>query len=110
MTPDLKALALAAVEARKALDAGAYSSSGRELAHAKIKAFHDAATPESILQYRNEVLEEAAKVARNQAGVYRANLKYYMSLELANEYRFGIAACERVESAIRSLKAPEPKT
>jgi hypothetical protein len=45
---DLKELALAAVEAEK-----------HYTVHPAIMAFHDAATPERILQYRNEVLEEA---------------------------------------------------
>ena len=62
-TPSLKSLALAASSARKALDAGAYSSSGRELAQAEIRAFDSAATPERILELtaRIEALEEALK-------------------------------------------------
>ena len=96
MTPDLKALALAAVEAEKFFTV-----------HPATMAFHDAATPQRIMQYRNEVLEEAALEAEAWEPVEGL-------LPLCDDDANRAAmtgqweARERIAEAIRSLKTREP--
>lgn len=63
MTPSLKELALAAVEAEKAYYAKPSSEAADAASRARNKV-KGAATPERILQYRDEVLEEAVAVLK----------------------------------------------
>ncbi len=64
MTPSLKELALAAVEAEKAYYAKPSSEAADAASRARNKV-KGAATPERILQYRDEVLGEAIQVVEN---------------------------------------------
>jgi hypothetical protein len=90
---DLKELALAAVEAEK-----------HYTVHPAIMAFHDAATPERILQYRNEVLEEVAKWHDNKADeVRRLIWEGVLNDGAAQTVRQHKASA----AAIRSLKTSE---
>ena len=62
MTPSLKELALAAVEARTRYEKTDHSLNTEFFEWQKIKAhFTASATPQRILQYRNEVLEVVLK-------------------------------------------------
>lgn len=68
MTPDIQSLrdkAKAAVEARKNYDKTDYSLNNEFFEWQKVKElFSISATPERILQYRDEVLEEAVAVLK----------------------------------------------
>lgn len=65
--PNLKALALAAVEARKNYDKTDHSLNNEFFEWQKVKElFSIYATPERILEYRDEVLEEIIGAIKSQ--------------------------------------------
>ncbi len=91
--PNLKALALAAVEAEKAYYAKPSSEAADAASRARNKV-KGAATPERILQYRDEVLEEARQALRHCL---------FDAPTHAQE-----EALQLADFAIRSLKSKEP--
>ena len=106
MPHDLKALALAAMEATAKAD---YFRQERVfnddraywfmIEHDAWEAYRKAATPQRILQYRNEVLEEAAQVAHGK-GDYTTQL----GDEPTDDAVFQNRICWEIRDAIRSLK------
>lgn len=98
-TPDIKSLALAAVEARKnyLIGQGKPDTEDR-LWNDYVKArekWNSAATPERILQYRDEVLEEAAERV------------LFFSGDGAYADARDTALCNHLAHAIRALQTPE---
>ena len=116
MPHDLKALALAAMEATAKAD---YFRQERVfnddraywfmIEHDAWEAYRKAATPQRILQYRNEVLEEAAKICEAKLNNIEADDPYRQKeRQHCDELDTADAYLKNAAAAIRALKTKEP--
>jgi len=107
MTPSLKSLALAAVEAEKAYYAKPSSEAADAASRARNKV-KGAATPERILQYRDEVLDEAAKWHDDLAARLETESEQYSKSHPQTFSMIMVNMHKSSAEAIRSLKSKEP--
>ena len=110
-TPSLKSLALAAVEADAAMKKENHLTTKYALlkeSHDALGAFHSVATPERILQYRDEVLDEAAKWHDDLAARLETESEQYSKSHPQTFSMIMVNMHKSSAEAIRSLKSKEP--